>query len=206
MGWIADRHMRQGGSIGPGGLKAHKKGAPLRRVVRTIVPSESIFQPEQVVLACGHEAESWGGVSARCVACKTTTDEKGRTTMSTVPKLSDNMRTALLALVEGRSAERALPGRGRNVHGTLVSLGKRDLLKYGRVGGTMGWEVTDAGRALVASWRCAACGHVAYHCPASGCNHHDEATAESGNDSGWCECEEFVAPSPTGSNAEDVKR
>lgn len=31
---------------------------------------------------------------------------------------------------------------------------------------------------------CKNCGHDAYHCPASGCNHHDA--------DGWCECEEFV--------------
>jgi len=70
MGWISDRHMRSGGSIGPGGLKAHKKGAPLRKVVGTVAASSSIFVPARVMLECGHEAESWGGVRARCVACK----------------------------------------------------------------------------------------------------------------------------------------
>lgn len=72
MGWISDRHMRQGGSIGPGGLKARKKGAPLRRVVAVVVPSSSIFAPDIALLECGHEAESWGGVRARCVVCKST--------------------------------------------------------------------------------------------------------------------------------------
>jgi len=70
MGWISKRKMETGGSIGPGGLKEHKKGAPLRKVVGTVVPSTSIFSPARVVLECGHEAESWGGVRARCVTCK----------------------------------------------------------------------------------------------------------------------------------------
>lgn len=70
MGWIHNRHMRQGGSIGPGGLKEHKKGAPLRKIVSTVVPQESIFSPAIVILECGHQAESWGGVRARCVRCK----------------------------------------------------------------------------------------------------------------------------------------
>lgn len=72
MGWISKRHMERGGSIGPGGLAKHKKGAPLRRVVMTIVPSGTIFAPDRVRLECGHEGESWGGVRARCVACKKT--------------------------------------------------------------------------------------------------------------------------------------
>lgn len=70
MGWISNRHMRSGGSIGPGGLGAAKRGAPLRRVVETVVPQRSIFTPATVVLECGHEAESWGGVRARCTSCK----------------------------------------------------------------------------------------------------------------------------------------
>jgi len=70
MGWISKRHMERGGSIGPGGLKKHKKGAPLRRVVVVIHPALSLFAPAVVELECGHEAESWGGVRARCVKCK----------------------------------------------------------------------------------------------------------------------------------------
>lgn len=70
MGWIADRHMRSGGSIGPGGLKEHKRGAPLRKIVGTVMPAASLFSPATVRLECGHEAESWGGVRARCVSCK----------------------------------------------------------------------------------------------------------------------------------------
>jgi len=70
MGWISTRHWRHGGSIGPGGLGAAKKGAPLRRVVGTLVPARSIFTPAVVRLECGHDAESWGGKRARCVACK----------------------------------------------------------------------------------------------------------------------------------------
>ena len=70
MGWIASRHMRDGGSIGPGGLGERKKGAPLRLIVGLVIPTTSIFTPSIVRLECGHEAESWGGMRARCVACK----------------------------------------------------------------------------------------------------------------------------------------
>jgi hypothetical protein len=70
MGWIANRHMRDGGSIGSGGLGPRKKGAPLRRVVGLVMPAASMFTPSIVRLECGHEAESWGGARARCVACK----------------------------------------------------------------------------------------------------------------------------------------
>lgn len=70
MGWIHDRHMRSGGSIGPGGIGAKKKGAPLRKVVRTIVRNGNLFQADRVILECGHEADSWGGVRARCTECK----------------------------------------------------------------------------------------------------------------------------------------
>lgn len=76
MGWISTRHMRRGGSIGPGGLKPRKKGAPLRRIVRTIVPAASMFTPAQVEFECGHEGESWGGVRGRCVGCKEADDDR----------------------------------------------------------------------------------------------------------------------------------
>ena len=70
MGWIHDRHMKQGGSIGPGGLGAKKKGAPLRKIVGIVRGSESLFVPDVVTLECGHEATSWGGVRACCPACR----------------------------------------------------------------------------------------------------------------------------------------
>jgi hypothetical protein len=70
MGWISDRHMRRGGSIGPGGLSARKKGSPLRKVTTVLRFSGNLFQPDLVKLECGHDAESWGGVRARCVRCK----------------------------------------------------------------------------------------------------------------------------------------
>jgi len=70
MGWISKRKMETGGSIGRGGLSERKKGAPLRKVVGTIAYYGNIFQADRVLLECGHEAESWGGVRARCVTCK----------------------------------------------------------------------------------------------------------------------------------------
>jgi hypothetical protein len=70
MGWISKRKMETGGSIGPGGLSERKKGAPLRKVVGTVAYHGNLFQADRVLLECGHEAESWGGVRARCVKCK----------------------------------------------------------------------------------------------------------------------------------------
>ena len=72
MGWISDRHMKQGGSIG-GRSKSRtypKDGAPLRRVVAILHHFGNIFQPDIVRLECGHEGRSWGGVRARCPDCK----------------------------------------------------------------------------------------------------------------------------------------
>lgn len=76
MCWISNRHMRQGGSIGGKrkGRTYPKEGAPLRRVVRTLVAYGNIFQPDRVLLECGHEADSWGGVRARCPTGKATLD------------------------------------------------------------------------------------------------------------------------------------
>ena len=70
MGWISKRHMERGGSIGPGGLGERKKGAPLRRIVRVVRPTDSIFVESLVEFECGHEGKSWGGVRGRCVKCK----------------------------------------------------------------------------------------------------------------------------------------
>lgn len=70
MGWISDRHMKSGGSIGPGGLGESKKGAPLKMVIGTLCNRGSIFVPDLVLLECKHEGESWGGIRARCPKCK----------------------------------------------------------------------------------------------------------------------------------------
>jgi hypothetical protein len=71
MGWISDRHMRHGGSIGGRrkGRKYAKDGAPLRNVVN-IISLGTLFQPNRVALECGHEGDSWGGLRARCPSCK----------------------------------------------------------------------------------------------------------------------------------------
>lgn len=71
MGWISDRKMQTGSGIG-GRRKGRvyaKDGAPLRRVV-ALRQHGSMFVPDRVMLECGHEGDSWGGVRARCVECK----------------------------------------------------------------------------------------------------------------------------------------
>ena len=72
MGWIADRHMRQGGSIGGRrkGRAYPKDGAPLQVVLAVLERGRGPFEPDRVALACGHIGISWGGRRARCPACK----------------------------------------------------------------------------------------------------------------------------------------
>ena len=74
MGWISDRKMKTGSGVGGRrrGRAYPKDGAPLRAVVVVIRPATSLFDTCRVKLACGHETESWGGIRARCAACKET--------------------------------------------------------------------------------------------------------------------------------------
>lgn len=67
MGWISQRHMTQGGSIG--GRKGKHKG-PLRKIVRTFIVAQNMFDFDSVELECGHEGRSYGGgLRARCATC-----------------------------------------------------------------------------------------------------------------------------------------
>ena len=66
MGWIHDRHMRTGGSIG--GRSGPHKG-PLRLIVRVIRHGRSLFDTDWVLMECGHEGPSYGGKRARCARC-----------------------------------------------------------------------------------------------------------------------------------------
>ena len=77
MGWISKRKMETGSGIGGRrkGRTYPKDGAPLRKIVGIIVPQTDIFSQAHVLLECGHEGLSWGGVRARCPKCK----DEGRT-------------------------------------------------------------------------------------------------------------------------------
>lgn len=68
MGWISDRHMKQGGSIGTGPKGGKHKG-PLRKIVATRSVGRGMFDTDWVLLECGHEGPSYGGVRARCAQC-----------------------------------------------------------------------------------------------------------------------------------------
>ncbi len=70
MGWISDRHMKSGGSIGPGGIGEEKRGAPLRKIVKVLSPRLSMFGKDRVLFECGHAGFAYGCSSARCIACK----------------------------------------------------------------------------------------------------------------------------------------
>jgi hypothetical protein len=68
MGWISDRHMRSGGSIG--GRSGKHKG-PLRKVVERTYYAQNMFDYDQGVLECGHKSSriTSGAVKARCAEC-----------------------------------------------------------------------------------------------------------------------------------------
>ncbi len=76
MGWISDRHMRNGGTIGGRykGRSYPKDGAPLRKIARVIRPAQGMFDTAWVVLECGHEGRAWGSTRARCPGCKPSSD------------------------------------------------------------------------------------------------------------------------------------
>lgn len=102
--------------------------------------------------------------------------------------LSDPQRALLIRAVEDKSGDGA---RAKGAGGVATA---RVLYRHGLVARVERCvKPTKTGRQIVESWKCAACGHYSYHCPAGGCNHYDEETAESGDDSGWCDCDGFVA-------------
>jgi hypothetical protein len=73
VGWISDRHMKNGGSLYSGGPK--RKG-PLRKIVKTLRVGTTIFESDRVELECGHEGRSWGGEKAICTQCRKDAEEK----------------------------------------------------------------------------------------------------------------------------------
>jgi len=68
MGWISDRHMRSGGTIG--GRHGKHKG-PLRLVVSRSYYAESMFDYDHGELECGHKSYQITHMAkrARCVQC-----------------------------------------------------------------------------------------------------------------------------------------
>lgn len=118
------------------------------------------------------------------------------------PKLSDAQRDLLWRIVEG--GDDGIVIRGRGEHASFYPLAKHGLVgPMSRFCGKSVSEATPAGRALVDTWRCASCGHVDYHCPASGCNHADKAPPDPNGDADegeeatvWCACETFVSRDP----------
>lgn len=69
MGWISDRAMKTGHSIGTGPKGGKHKG-PLRKIQEVLSHGRSLFEPDRVLLECEHEGLSYGGGSqARCKTC-----------------------------------------------------------------------------------------------------------------------------------------
>ena len=67
MGWISDRHMKNGGSIG-GRTGPHK--GPLRKVVGVYRWAEGIFDRDSVKFECGHDGyRTMGAERGRCGKC-----------------------------------------------------------------------------------------------------------------------------------------
>jgi len=70
MGWIHDRHMRQGGSIGGNPKKLRETSRyPLRKIVLVIRPQRTIFEPNVVSFECGHDGRAYGTFRGRCKMC-----------------------------------------------------------------------------------------------------------------------------------------
>lgn len=76
MGWISDRHMRSGGSIG--GRNGSHKG-PLRKVIERTYFGQGLFDHDSGILECGHKNTriTVGALRARCSKCGTPEGEKG---------------------------------------------------------------------------------------------------------------------------------
>ena len=67
MGWISDRHMRSGGSIG--GREGKHKG-PLCEVKEVLRFGEGMFDSDSVIFVCGHKGQrSIGAKRGRCAEC-----------------------------------------------------------------------------------------------------------------------------------------
>jgi hypothetical protein len=70
MGWISDRHMKQGGSIGGNPKKCRETCRyPLRKIARVVRFQTSIFEPNGVEFECGHEGDCYGTQRGRCKKC-----------------------------------------------------------------------------------------------------------------------------------------
>ena len=70
MGWIHDRHMQRGGSIGGNPDKARRTNRyPLRKISFVIRHAVSMFDQDFVRFECGHEGSAWGTTRARCKQC-----------------------------------------------------------------------------------------------------------------------------------------
>lgn len=69
MGWINDRHMKNGGTIGRPPKKGEWEGVPLRKIVGVIRGAENMFDQNIVELECGHTTRSNGHYRARCRKC-----------------------------------------------------------------------------------------------------------------------------------------
>jgi hypothetical protein len=50
-------------------MSPEKRAAPLRKIAGIVRPRNGMFDSDRVLLECGHEADAWGDLRARCVAC-----------------------------------------------------------------------------------------------------------------------------------------
>jgi hypothetical protein len=68
--------MRMGRGIGSYNKSSPKHGAPLRRIVRVVLPAEGMFDRNLVELECGHQTRSNGMHRARCQHCKPNDEDR----------------------------------------------------------------------------------------------------------------------------------
>jgi hypothetical protein len=75
-GWISRRFMRNRAKWGSP-VSEEKRRAPLRRIAAVIRHRDGMFDCDGVLLECGHTADAWGSVRARCVSCAEKAGEGG---------------------------------------------------------------------------------------------------------------------------------
>lgn len=71
MGWISERHMRQGGSLNQQPKNNGSHNGPLRKIVEIIQAGHNVFEKDRVIFECGHSGTATiGATRGRCKKCK----------------------------------------------------------------------------------------------------------------------------------------
>ena len=75
MGWMSHRNATTSRPTSP--MKGRRHKGPLRNIVKVLHSWGDLYTADKVLLSCGHEGRSWGGVQARCRKCADESAPKG---------------------------------------------------------------------------------------------------------------------------------